>query len=87
MICKNCNGEAEKMEHEVTKELFWVCHNCKKNLGRVCEIYSRIVGYLRPVNQWNESKKEEFKMRKTFLGPDTIITKDKDGNILDNTRR
>ncbi len=31
-----------------------------------CEIYSRVVGYLRPVSQWNEGKKEEFKDRKTY---------------------
>ncbi|MGC8654277.1 MAG: ribonucleoside triphosphate reductase [Candidatus Kryptoniota bacterium] len=31
-----------------------------------CEIYSRVVGYLRPVKQWNEGKKEEFRLRKTF---------------------
>lgn len=31
-----------------------------------CEVYSRIVGYLRPVQQWNEGKKEEFKERKKF---------------------
>ena len=30
------------------------------------EIYSRVVGYLRPVKQWNNGKQEEFKMRKTF---------------------
>ena len=30
------------------------------------EVYSRIVGYLRPVNQWNKGKREEFKERKTF---------------------
>jgi ribonucleoside-triphosphate reductase (formate) len=29
------------------------------------EVYSRIVGYLRPVKQWNNGKKEEFNMRKT----------------------
>lgn len=28
-----------------------------------CEIYSRIVGYFRPVNQWNKGKQEEFKER------------------------
>ena len=32
-----------------------------------CEIYSRIVGYLRPVQQWNEGKQQEFKDRKMFL--------------------
>ena len=30
------------------------------------EIYSRIVGYLRPVQQWNESKEQEFKDRVLF---------------------
>jgi len=28
------------------------------------EVYSRVVGYLRPVNQWNEGKREEFADRK-----------------------
>jgi len=31
-----------------------------------CEIYSRVVGYYRPVIQWNKGKKEEFKDRYTF---------------------
>ncbi len=31
-----------------------------------CEVYSRIVGYLRPVNQWNVGKREEFQDRKTY---------------------
>ena len=31
-----------------------------------CEVYSRIVGYLRPVQNWNDGKKQEFKDRKTF---------------------
>jgi ribonucleoside-triphosphate reductase (formate) len=31
-----------------------------------CEVYSRIVGYLRPVSQWNDGKREEFKQRKNF---------------------
>ena len=30
------------------------------------EIYSRVVGYFRPVNNWNEGKKEEFRERKEF---------------------
>ena len=28
------------------------------------EIYSRVVGYYRPVSQWNDGKKEEFSERK-----------------------
>ena len=31
-----------------------------------CEIYSRVVGYIRPVNQWNDGKKAEYSDRVTF---------------------
>ncbi len=31
-----------------------------------CERYSRIVGYLRPLDQWNEGKQSEWKDRKMF---------------------
>jgi ribonucleoside-triphosphate reductase len=31
-----------------------------------CEVYSRIVGYLRPVGQWNKGKQAEFSIRRTF---------------------
>ncbi|MBW2037152.1 MAG: ribonucleoside triphosphate reductase [Deltaproteobacteria bacterium] len=41
-------------------------HQSCPKCGRPCEIYSRVVGYLRPVKQWNRGKQEEFKMRKTF---------------------
>ncbi|MDP8220516.1 MAG: ribonucleoside triphosphate reductase, partial [Candidatus Stygibacter frigidus] len=34
--------------------------------NQVTEVYSRVVGYLRPVQQWNKGKKMEFKLRKTF---------------------
>lgn len=30
------------------------------------EVYSRVVGYFRPVNQWNKGKQEEFKERKEY---------------------
>lgn len=33
---------------------------------RQCEVYSRVVGYLRPVQQWNRGKKVEYDMRKEF---------------------
>jgi len=40
----------------------------EKNIcGEKCEVFSRIVGYYRPINLWNEGKKEEFKHRKTFV--------------------
>lgn len=34
--------------------------------GAETEVYSRVVGYHRPVKNWNKGKKEEFKDRKTF---------------------
>ncbi|MDR0646321.1 MAG: anaerobic ribonucleoside-triphosphate reductase [Elusimicrobiota bacterium] len=34
--------------------------------GTNCEVYSRVVGYLRPVMMWNKGKKEEFSMRKNI---------------------
>ena len=39
-----------------------VCDKCHST----CEIYSRIVGYLRPVNQWNDGKRAEFEIRRTY---------------------
>jgi anaerobic ribonucleoside-triphosphate reductase len=38
------------------------CPTC----NRECEVYSRIVGYLRPVSQWNTAKQSEFKVRETY---------------------
>jgi len=38
------------------------CPHC----GEEAEIYARIVGYLRPVNQWNEGKRVEFGMRSRY---------------------
>lgn len=34
--------------------------------GSKCEVYSRVVGYLRPVQGWNKGKKEEFALRKNM---------------------
>jgi len=33
---------------------------------QTCEIWSRVVGYWRPVDKWNKGKKEEFKDRKVY---------------------
>lgn len=52
-VCPNCGYTAG--EHKI-------CGHCQ----RECEVYSRVVGYLRPVQQWNMGKKEEFRERKTY---------------------
>ena len=31
------------------------------------EVFSRVVGFYRPVQQWNNGKKEEFSHRKEFF--------------------
>ncbi|MDP8266177.1 MAG: ribonucleoside triphosphate reductase [Candidatus Aceula meridiana] len=52
-VCSNCGYIAG--EHAT-------CPKCQTD----CEVYSRVVGYLRPVQQWNKGKKEEFSQRKTY---------------------
>jgi hypothetical protein len=37
-----------------------------------CEVYSRIVGYLRPVQAWNEGKQQEFAERKMYAVPESV---------------
>ncbi|MCD7879818.1 MAG: ribonucleoside triphosphate reductase [Candidatus Gastranaerophilales bacterium] len=53
-VCKN---------HGYIAGEHFTCPEC----GSECEVYSRIVGYIRPVSQWNKGKQEEFKNRKTFV--------------------
>jgi len=42
----------------------WTCPKCM--IEQPCEVYSRVVGFYRPVQQFNDGKKQEFKERKTF---------------------
>ncbi|MFZ3047786.1 MAG: anaerobic ribonucleoside-triphosphate reductase, partial [Desulfatirhabdiaceae bacterium] len=39
-----------------------ICSVC----DRETEVYSRVVGYLRPIKQWNNGKQAEYSIRKTF---------------------
>lgn len=43
----------------------FTCPKCEAE--QPCEVYSRVVGYLRPVQQWNKGKKAEYKRRKEFV--------------------
>lgn len=49
-------------DHGYIRGEVYKCPKCSKDT----EVYSRIVGYLRPVNYWNKGKKEEFKQRVVF---------------------
>jgi len=43
---------------------------------QACEVYSRVVGYIRPVNQWNRGKRAEYTDRKAFnkqLSDDCVL--------------
>ncbi len=52
-VCGNHGYIAGKHEH---------CPQC----GSECETWSRVVGYLRPTNQWNDGKQAEWKQRRTY---------------------
>lgn len=43
------------------------CMKC----GKECEVWSRIVGYFRPLEQWNRGKKSEFKERLEYIVPES----------------
>lgn len=54
---------------KLNKEYHCKCDSCfeqNKHFGPKTEIYSRVVGYLRPIENWNPSKRDEFAMRKPF---------------------
>ena len=38
----------------------------KEEQRQKCEVYSRVVGFLTPVSQWNKGKKEEWEDREEF---------------------
>ena len=46
-----------------------------------CEVYSRIVGYLRPVQDWNEGKQQEFAERSVYVVHEPV-----DGRQVERSR-
>jgi len=66
------NGKAlTYLKEDGEKMTIFKCQDCfEKNQElknyQPCEVYSRIVGYYRPVQQWNLGKQEEFKKRKEY---------------------
>jgi ribonucleoside-triphosphate reductase (formate) len=49
-------------EHGYMKGEHDYCESCKVK----CEVYSRVVGYISPINCWNKGKKAEWSKRKSY---------------------
>jgi len=46
-----------------------------KKCGKKCEVYSRVVGYHRPIQNWNRGKKAEYKDRVVYAEVKSIESK------------
>ncbi|NLG28605.1 MAG: ribonucleoside triphosphate reductase [Chloroflexi bacterium] len=49
----------------------FTCPKCREE--QPCEVYSRVVGYLRPVQQWNKGKKAEYAKRKEYASEPVAV--------------
>ncbi|MEI6587954.1 MAG: anaerobic ribonucleoside-triphosphate reductase [Candidatus Moraniibacteriota bacterium] len=74
-ICHDCGCELkmndEYMSYVMESGEYCKCKSCHeadpmlRNFQKT-EVYSRVVGYIRPVAQWNGGKQAEFDDRKEF---------------------
>jgi len=55
-----CHGEPNKLKNRFRGEALIMACKCKT------EVYSRVVGYYRPVQQWNKGKQAEYHDRVPF---------------------
>jgi len=67
------NGVYLSYDNAGAKINIFKCSECfEKNKAltnfQPCEVYSRVVGYIRPVQQWHKGKKQEYGERKEFKG-------------------
>lgn len=74
-MCHDCKKtlaqNEEYMPYAVGSDAYAKCKTCcekdpvLRNFQRT-EVYSRVVGYIRPVQQWNKGKQEEYADRKEY---------------------
>ncbi len=57
-------------EHGYISGEVYTCPKC----GKKTEVYSRITGYYRPVQNWNDGKAQEWKERKTYDPQNSTLT-------------
>ena len=57
---------SEQERKQIQDKITQLKEQLKDVHGTPCEVFSRVVGYLRPVQMWNKGKKEEFFQRKMF---------------------
>lgn len=65
------NGKFLEYEEENKKYCIFKCTECLEkdkslNNYKVSEVYSRVVGYIRPIAQFNLGKQQEYKDRKEY---------------------
>lgn len=53
-------------KEEIINKIAKLKEEKSKATGTPCEVFSRVVGYLRPVQNYNDGKKQEYAMRKTY---------------------
>lgn len=69
ITCHDCGKTLEKgaeyMPYEVRGEMMAKCRSCHETNPALsgfqkAEVYTRVVGYIRPVEQWNKGKQQEY---------------------------
>jgi anaerobic ribonucleoside-triphosphate reductase len=58
---------------EINTELAELNARLPNVVGSQTEVYSRIVGYYRPVHNWNAGQKASFEQRKLFVIKENVV--------------
>jgi anaerobic ribonucleoside-triphosphate reductase len=66
MQCTACKEKEKCTNIKIDDEVKYLCQECADLLRQPCEIYQRIVGYVRPRSEANDSKRAEIKDRTMF---------------------
>ncbi len=69
-------------EHGYITGEHFTCPTC----GKPAEVYSRITGYYRPVQNWNEGKSQEYKDRREYVIEASTLKRSRGENCMTNTQ-